>query len=40
MYLFIYFVADTPEEQEQAFIASVHNLTRFTTLLMKECTSK
>ena len=32
--------AESPEEQEQAFLASVHNLARCTALLMKECVSK
>ena len=34
------YIADivTPEEQEQVFAASVHNLSKLATILLKECT--
>jgi len=36
------FVLDivTPEEQEQVFVASVHNLSKMAAILLKECTTK
>lgn len=36
------FFADiiTPEEQEQVFVASVHNLSKVAAILLKECTAK
>lgn len=34
------YIADTvtPEEQEQVFAASVHNLSKLAAILLKECT--
>ena len=38
----LFYVVDvvTPEEQEQVFAASVHNLSKVAAILLKECTVK
>lgn len=37
---FLFLDVTTPEEQEQVFAASIHNLTKIAAIFLKECTVK